>query len=355
MMLRVWRYAYGGAKIMALKGFLLTAADYHFLRRSRHLDDFFGYLATTAYGAALRGWDWHTPEAEAGLSRRLYGELAQAFQKVGRGLKKREQLFIGVLAQRLVAENLKVVLRSLHRGLAPDQALLLLIPMEKLSSLNFRELLNLENISALADYLAPTPWGPPLARGLPRYEREQSLFPLEMSLDLEVSASILQGREHLGRRDRRLSGQLLGVLADITNLVWAGRFREIYGFPGEEIYQYLLEAGSLGESRRRHDLAFAPNLAVMLSRLPRRPYGELLAGAADLAALEERLARYWVKTLEKILSLPPFQIGLPMTYLFLKELEIRHLITLVTGMILHIAADRLSPFIRGRAAGGGYV
>lgn len=352
MILRAWRYAYGGAKIMALKSFLLTAEDYHFLLRSRQLDDFLEYLLTTVYGAALRDWDWHTPEVETEFSRRLYHELARAFQKVGRGLKKREQLFIGILAQRLVAENLKVVLRSLHRGLAPDQAVVLLLPLERLSPLNFRELLNLGKISALVDHLAPTPWGPPLARGLPRYLRERNLFPLEMSLDLWVSDCIFKGRENLSRHDRRLSGQLLAVLADIDNLLWAGRFREIYGFPGEEIYQYLLEAGSLGGPRRRHDLAFAPNLAAMISRLPRRPYGELLAGATDLAAVEERLARYWVKTLETILSLPPFQIGLPIAYLLLKELEIRNLITLITGMVLKIPADRLGPLIRGRAAGG---
>lgn len=355
MIFRVWRYAYGGAKIMALKSFLLTAEDYHFLLQSRKLDDFLGYLITTEYGAALRGWNWHIPEAETELSRRLYGEWAQAFQKVGRGLKKREQLFIGVLAQRLVAENLKVVLRILHQGLAPDQAVRLLLPVESLSPLDFRELLTLRNINALVDYLAPTPWGPPLARGLPRYLREGSLFPLEMSLDIWVLDYIMRGREYLTRSDRRMSGQLLDPLADINNLIWAGRFREIYGFPGEEIYQYLLEAGSLGDPRRRHDLAFAPNLAVMIDLLPRRPYGELLAGTTDLAALEERLARYWVKTLEKVSSLPPFQIGLPITYLFLKELEIRNLITLITGMILGIPAERLAPLIRGRVAGGRYV
>jgi V/A-type H+-transporting ATPase subunit C len=176
-----------------------------------------------------------------------------------------------------------------------------------------------------------------------------------MSLDLWVFDCMLRGRKSLSRRDRLLSGQLLGTLADINNIIWAGRFREIYGFPGEEIYQYLLEAGSFWEPRRRHDLAFAPNLATMITRLPRRPYGEVLAGATDLAEVEEHLARYWVKTLEKILSLPPFQIGLPITYLFLKELEIRNLITLFTGIILRIPSDRLSPLIRGRAAGGRYV
>ncbi len=355
MMLRVWRYAYGGAKVMALKSLLLTAEDYYFLLRSRHLDDFLGYLATTAYGEALSGWNWHTPEVESEFSQRLYGELAQGFHKVGRGLKKREQLFIRILAQRLVGENLKVVLRSIHRGLAPDQAFRLLLPVEKLSPLDFRELLNQGSIRSLADYLAPTPWGPPLARALPRYLRERSLFPLEMSIDLWIFDCILRGRHSLSRRDRRLSGQLLGTMADINNIIWTARFKEIYGFSGEEIYQYLLEAGSLGEPSRRHDLAFAPNLEAMINRLPRRPYGEVLKGASDLATVEEGLTRHWVKTLEKVLILPPFQIGLPITYLFLKELEIRNLITMFTGIILRIPSDRLSRLILGKAAVSRYV
>ncbi len=355
MIIRAWRYAYGGAKVMALKSLLLTAEDYYFLLRSRHLDDFLGYLTTTAYGEALSGWDCHAVEAENEFSHRLYGELARNFQKVGRGLKKRERLFIGSLAQRLVGENLKVVLRSIHRGLAPDQALHLLLPVEKLSALNFRELLNQGSIRALADYLAHSPWGAPLARALPRYLRERSLFPLEMSIDLWVFDCILQGSHSLSRRDRRLAGQLLGTMADINNIIWTARFKEIYGFPGEEIYQYLLEAGSLGEPRRRHDLAFAPNLAVMIDRLPRRPYGEMLKGVTDLSAVEEGLTRYWVKTLEKVLILPPFQIGLPITYLLLKDLEIRNLITLFTGLILKIPSDQLSRMILGRAAGSRYV
>jgi len=355
MILRAWRYAYGGAKVMALKSLLLTSEDYYFLLRSPDPDDFLRYLTTTAYGESLSGWDWHTVEAESEFNQHLYSELARNFQKVGRGLKKREGLFIRSLAQRLVGENLKVVLRSIHRGLPPDRALNLLLPVEKLSSLNFRELLNIGSIRALADYLARTPWGPPLARALPRYLREHSLFPLEMSIDLWVFDCILQGRHSLSRRDRRLTGQLLGIMADINNIIWAARFKEIYGFPGEEIYQYLLGAGSLGEPRRRHDLAFAPNLAVMIDRLPRRPYGEVLKGAMDLAAVEEGLTHYWVKTLEKVLILPPFQIGLPITFLLLKELEIHNLITLFTGLILKIPSDRLSQLILGKAAGSRYV
>lgn len=340
---------------MALKGRLLTPEDYHFLLRARSLDDFVGYLTTTAYGPALSDFDVHAPEAESEFSRRLYRELAQDFQKIGRGLKKRERRFIETLAQRLAAENIKVVLRALHQALPPVAAVRLLIPLERLSPLDFSDLLNRGSISALVDDLASTLWGPPLARGLPRYLREGNLFPLEMSLDLWVFEYLWQALEQLSRMDRRLAGWLLGTLTDMANLIWAGRFREIYAFPGEEIYQYLIAAGSFREVRARRNLAFAQNLAAMVQHLPGRPYGELLRDADSLVEVEARLMRNWLKTLEKVLARPFFHIGLPIAYLFLKELEIRNVITLFTGIILRVPAERLKPRLMLRTAGESHV
>lgn len=357
MMLRVFRYAYGGAKVMALKSRLLTLRDYHFLLRARDLDDLLGYLRTTDYGPAIAGWDWRAEDAEADLSRRLYGELLQTFAKVRRGLMAREARFIEVLAQRLVAENLKVVLRVLHKNLSPEQSAAWLLPLTGVTPLNFEELLRLENVAALSAHLARSPWGPPLARGLPRYKREQSLFPLEMSLDLWVFACLRQGLKILSRADRQAAGQLLDTLAEITNITWAGRFRDLYGFSGEEIYQYLIDAGVFKKSRLRRDLAFAQSLADLAARLP-HPYGALLQGAADDSEVEARLQRHWLAALEKVLRRPPFQMGLPVAYLFMKELELDNLITLITGKLLNLPPERVAPLLRRRflgGRGGGYV
>ena len=355
MILKIWRYAYGGAKVMALRSFLLSAEDYHYLLRSRNLEDLVGYLRTTAYGPTLSGWDWRRADAEAELSRRLHGNLAQAFLKVRRGLKKRESRFLDHLVHRLEAENLKVVLRALHQHLDAVQAAGRLLPLEALSSLNFPELLRQGTIPRLAEALAATIWGPPINRGLTRFVKENNLFPLEMSLDIFVSASIWQGLEELSRADRRIAAELLGTLADITNITWAGRFRDLYTFPGEETYQYLLEAGSFRSPAARRDLAFAPNTGEMILRLPRQTYVELLQGAQDRAEVEARLRQFWMATLEHSLARPPFQIGLPLTYLFCKELEIDNLITLFTGMVLNLPAEQVAPWLWRRAAGDLHV
>jgi len=340
---------------MALKSRLLTPEDYYFLLRTRTLDEFLGYLTTTAYGPLLSGWDWHKPGAEKDFSRRLYGDLAQAYLKVQRGLRKRERRFIGLLARRLVAENLKVVLRVLHHKLPPEEAATLLSPLDGLTSLDFGDLLHQGSIQALSDFLAPSPWGPPLARGLPRYLKEGNLFPLEMSLDLWVFQGIRQGVEDLSGTDRRVAGALLAVLADLTNLDWLVRFKELYAFSGEEIYQYLLEAGRFQKPRDRRRLAFAPDLDALVAELPPRPYGGLLLGAGKVAEVERRLQDFWLKSLTRVLALPLFQIGLPMTYLFLKELEVADLITIMTGLWLNLPADRIQPYLHGKAAEPSHV
>jgi vacuolar-type H+-ATPase subunit C/Vma6 len=355
MILKIWRYAYGGAKVMALRSFLLSEADYHYLLRAHNLEDLVGYLRTTAYGPTLSGWDWRRSDAEAELSRRLYGNLAQTFLKVGQGLKKRESRFLDHLVHRLEAENLKVVLRALHQNLDPVQAAVRLLPLEPLSPLHFPELLRQETIPRLTDALASTIWGPPLNRGLPRFVEENNLFPLEMSLDLSVYASLWQGLEKLSRADRRIAGAILEVLADVTNITWAGRFRDLYAFPAEETYQYLLEAGSFRSPAARRDLAFAPDTGEMILHLPRPAYVALLQGAQDRAEVEARLRQYWMATLENSLAQPPFQIGLPLTYLFLKELEIDNLITLFTGMALNLPAEQVASWLWRRAAGGLHV
>ena len=77
-----------------------------------------------------------------------------------------------------------------------------------------------------------------------------------------------------------------------------------------------------------------------------------LQGAADRVEVEARLRQYWVGVLEKNLAQPPFQIGLPLTYLFCKELEIDNLITLFTGMALNLPPEQVAPRLWRRAAGG---
>jgi vacuolar-type H+-ATPase subunit C/Vma6 len=216
-------------------------------------------------------------------------------------------------------------------------------------------MLRQETIPRLVDYLGPTIWGPPLKKGLSRFEREGNLFPLEMSLDLMVYASLWQGLTGLSRADRRIAGDILGTLTDITNITWVGRFRDLYSFPAEETYQYLIEAGSFISPAARHDLAFAINTGEMILRLPRKSYVKLLQGAKDRAEVEARLRLHWMATLEKSLARPPFQIGLPVTYLFFKELELDNLITLITGMLLNLPSEKVAPWLWRRVAGGVHV
>jgi vacuolar-type H+-ATPase subunit C/Vma6 len=87
MILNIWRYAYGGAKVMALKSYPLSPEDYHYLLRARNLEDLVGYLLTTAYGQTLSGWDWHRSDAEAELSRAFTATWPRLFSRCAGGSK----------------------------------------------------------------------------------------------------------------------------------------------------------------------------------------------------------------------------------------------------------------------------
>lgn len=351
---QVWRYAYGGAKVMALKSQLLTPEDYHFLLVAPDSWQFLTYLQTTAYAPALTGWDWRSPHRELLLSQKLYEELVAAIHKVSRGLLKRERGFITLLARRLEAQNLKMVLRALHQKWPPEFSQGWLFSLQSLSALDFRHLLEFPDIPTLVDHLSSSPWGEPLNRALPRYFQEHRLFALEMSLDLWVFAWWRQQVRGLGRADRRLAGRLLDQYADVLNLLWSARFREIFQLPGEEIYHYLLDGGLCRQPGFRRVLAFAGSLEELASRLPRRPYGALLQGLSP-DHLESGLWQWWFSVLAKVLRQPPFQIGLPMSYLWLKEMEVQNILALFTGKELQESPVRLAARLRLLTAGGAYV
>ena len=80
-----------------------------------------------------------------------------------------------------------------------------------------------------------------------------------------------------------------------------------------------------------------------------------IQGAEDRAEVEARLRQHWMATLEKNLARPPFQIGLPITFLFFKELELDNLITLITGMLLDLPSEKVAPWLWRQGAGGGHV
>lgn len=351
---QVWRYAYGGAKVMALKSQLLTPEDYHFLLVASDSRQFLTYLQTTAYAPALIDWDWESPHREVLLSQKLYAEVIVAVHKVNRGLLKRERGFITLLARRLEAQNLKMVLRALHQGWPPEFSQTWLFSLTSLSALNFRQLLELPDIPTLIHHLAASPWGESLSRALPRYLKEHLLFPLEMSLDLWVYSWWRRNLRLLGRGDRKLAGRLLDQYADVLNLLWSYRFREIFHLPGEEIYHYLLDGGLCRQPDFRRALAFAGSLEDLASRLPQRPYGTLLQGLSP-DHLESRLWQWWLNVLARVLRQPPFQIGLPMSYLWLKEMEVQNILALFTGKELQESPERLAVRLRLLAAGGAYV
>ena len=172
-----------------------------------------------------------------------------------------------------MAENLKVVLRALNLRLDPIEAARGCCPFRAYLTWIFRPCcVRTASPGWWIPWLIPSgarPW----PRDCPGLRVRPTSFPWRCPWT-SFYASLWQGLGGLSRADRRIAGSILGTLADVTNITWTGRFRDIYSFPPEETYQYLLEAGSFISPAARHDLAFAPDTGEMILRLPRRSYIE---------------------------------------------------------------------------------
>jgi len=305
----------------------LTAEDWHFLVRCKGLEEILKYLAGTDYAEVLSHLPEGKPEPE-GITLALYDQLFRAYAKVLRSVPRRGAVFLRALLLRYEAENIKTVLRGVWSAMPASEIRFFMYRLGGLSRLPFTELLQAEKIRTCIELLKPTIFYTPLVHAIPQFEAQNRLFPLEVAIDMAVFEHIVITLRSLTRGDRRHAEVLIGALVDSENLCWLVRFRHVYGLSPEESINYILTGGTRLGIRDLATLARSPDLSTFLQALP-QPYSDVLRQAKDWPEIHPLLDRWFVAQLWKVFHRDPFQIALQVSYLLLKEMEIRALEGLV--------------------------
>src|SRR5438046_504689 len=76
-----------------------------------------------------------------------------------------------------------------------------------------------------------------------RYSAEQSLFPLEVALDLSYWRHLWAEARKLTGQDQEQGVKIIGALLDMNNLMWAIRYRVYHKLSEEELINYTLPFG----------------------------------------------------------------------------------------------------------------
>jgi V/A-type H+/Na+-transporting ATPase subunit C len=244
--------------------------------------------------------------------------------------------------------NLKAVLRGIVIGSTWEQIQDILFPLGSLSVLPAQQMLEAGNIEAAVAQLSNTPYFETLTQALKRYASEQSLFPLEIALDLNYWRKLWGLAAQLPGQDHAQAARIIGTVVDVTNLMWALRYHSYYHLSEEEVINYTLPFGHHVQDEDIRAIAAGGDPARVVERLYpglRNVEAMLQDPERGLPKLELELQRRMRLQFIAVFESYPFTIGLALALVQLSELELQDLTVLIEAKASQMPSEEYVPYL----------
>jgi V/A-type H+-transporting ATPase subunit C len=203
-----------------------------------------------------------------------------------------------------------------------------------------------QSINSLVERLNGTHYINPLRNAFASYEREHSLFPLEIALDIRYYRDIASAIRKLQGDERAEAQRIFGTWLDILNILWAFRHKVFYGLSVEEIVNYTLWRTYRTDINLVREIALGADPRDILYRVWGTAIDLTLIESAGsdfqmMPKLELTLQRFWRNLASKEMGGYPFKLGSIIGYLVLEETEIHELVTLLESKGMGWSPDRI--------------
>lgn len=323
-------YAAINARVRVMYSTLLTPQALDELSETADLDALVAALKHTDYGPYLeKVKDKNLTPRRAVFQMRM--RLADAYGSVIRSSPADARALLAQLFRHFEVDNLKAVLRGIIAGASWDRIRYVLFPIPN-TVLPAQAMVEAANVSAAVELLRGTPYYGTLSYAMKRYSTEQSLFPLEVAIDLSYWRDLWARTTRLTGGDKAQAVRIIGALVDTNNLMWAARYRIFHHLSEEELINYTLPYGHHVRDEDIRFIAAGGDLSIIVSQAwPQiSDAAEMLRDPQQgLSVLELELQRYLASECRAAFVNNPFQIGIPLAYLVLNELEIQDLTVLI--------------------------
>ncbi len=347
-------YASINAKVRIKYSQLLGADELAILGEADDLASLLEALKQTAYGPDLESLRDAGP-AKGDVVTALLGHLAATYQEITQVAPGPARRVLLQLYRRHELNNLKAVLRGIATGGGeggPDdrktRTRSLLFPYGPGTVLPAERMLEAGTIGSAVELLAGTQYFDVLTFAMKRYNAEQSLFPLEVALDIHYWRRLWQEALNLQGLDQRQAMRVIGSLLDMNNLMWAIRYRVYQHLSEEELINYTLPFGYRLRDEDIRAVAAGSDIGTVVSRLfPNIPdVATLLAEpGAGLPLLEVRLKRHVMRECEAAFLGDPFHVGIPLALLILCDFEVQDLILYVEAKDSRLPATSYEAYV----------
>src|SRR5512140_2919712 len=177
-------YANAHARVRILYSQLLSPQTMTNLEEATDFAVLINTLKETVYGPYLA----KVEDRELNPRRAVYqvrSRLADVYRTVIHATPDQTRPLLEFLFRHFELDNLKAILRGITAGTSWDQVKYVLFPLGTYTVLPGETMLETGNIGAAVELLSQSPYYFALTHALQRYSSEQSLFPLEVALDLD--------------------------------------------------------------------------------------------------------------------------------------------------------------------------
>ncbi len=340
-------YANAHARVRILYSQLLSAETLYNLREAADLGMLVTLLKDSAYGPTLERLE----TLEANPRRLVYqirGRVVGAYLNAIHAAPLQTRSLLEHLFRHFELDNLKAILRGIMTGSAWEEVRYVLFPLGTATVLPGETMLEAGNVAAASEQLSQTTYYSTLSHALQRFTSEQSLFPLEVALDLDHWRKLWESVNKLPVEDRASALSIIGPLVDMTNLMWAVRYRVYHQLSEEEIINYTLPFGYHLRDDKIRAVAAGSDIANIVE--------ELYPGLEDvsdllqhpewgLSRLEIRLQRTLAERCRGAFTSYPFQISLELAVLLLIEMEIQDLTAIIEAKAAKMRPEDYEPYL----------
>ena len=340
------RYAGANARVKGLQSRLLSAETWKALVSADNLGDAFDLLRASHYASETDAGAGARLSLES-VERRLLGRAAANLRKSMAFVSGASRQLLVVWWQHFELENLKAVFRGVNQGMSPDRIQLFLIPLGGYSTLPWDALLHEHSVPGLIERLNKSHYINPLRNAYHMYERDRSLFGLEVALDVRYYRDVAAAINKLGPSERAEARRVLGTYLDILNMLWAFRYRVYYGLSAEEIVNYTLWHTIHTDADLVRTIALGATPGDIVTQIwgphavDLSPLQDARAEPEMLPRLEAALMRYWRGLAAQQTHGYPFRLGAILGYLILEELETQDIVRILEGKMIGWDVERI--------------
>ncbi len=340
-------YAAISARVRAMYSYLLSPQDFARLSDAPDFPTLITQLKQTAYGPYLENLKEKdmTPQK---VDLAIKGRLAASYYSVIHMAPEHARFLLKQLYRYFEVQNLKAVLRAIITDPSWERVQDVLFPMGSMTLLPAQAMVESGSVAAAVELLQGTPYYDTLSFAMKRYSAEQSLFPLEVALDLYYWRQLWQEAKKLQGQDREQAARIIGSLMDVNNLMWVIRYKIYHQLSEEEVINYTLPFGFRVRDEDVRAIAAGADLSSVVGRVfPGIPDLNALLDdpRAGLPKLEIELKRRLMQQCLAAFTGNPFHIGVPVAFLVLSELEIEDLTVLIEAKSSQMPEEEFLPYM----------